>query len=88
MVADCSGKRQAPSPCSTCAGYDRCLRRPTGIDTIAKWLRRQIRNLLGFARAGSNPAGVVRVHLIFFCKTLQILPAPRSTSLTSDQAYF
>lgn len=24
---------------------------------MAEWLRRQTRNLLGFARAGSNPAG-------------------------------
>ena len=27
--------------------------------TLSERLRRQIRNLLGFARAGSNPAGVV-----------------------------
>jgi hypothetical protein len=26
---------------------------------LAKWLRREIRNLLGFARVGSNPAVVV-----------------------------
>ena len=26
---------------------------------LSEWLRRKIRNLLGFARAGSNPAVVV-----------------------------
>ena len=33
-------------------------------DNLSEWLRRQTRNLLGFARAGSNPAVVV------FCKSL------------------
>ncbi len=28
-------------------------------DTVAEWLRRQIRNLLEFLRAGSSPVGVV-----------------------------
>ena len=28
-------------------------------DNLSEWLRRQTRNLLGFARAGSNPAVVV-----------------------------
>ena len=27
-------------------------------DILSEWLRRQTRNLLGFARAGSNPADV------------------------------
>ena len=27
-------------------------------DNLSEWLRRQTRNLLGFARAGSNPAVV------------------------------
>ena len=27
-------------------------------DTLAEWLRRVIRNHMGFPRAGSNPAGV------------------------------
>ena len=27
-------------------------------DTMAEWLRRQIRNLMGSARVGSNPSGV------------------------------
>ena len=31
-------------------------------DNLSEWLRRQTRNLLGFARAGSNPAVVA-----FFC---------------------
>ena len=35
-------------------------------DTVAEWLRRQIRNLLGFARAGSNPAGVVFLSTMCF----------------------
>ena len=30
--------------------------------SLSEWLRRKIRNLLGFARAGSNPAAVA----IFF----------------------
>lgn len=30
-------------------------------DTLAEWLRRQPAKLLGSARAGSNPAGVVGV---------------------------
>ena len=34
-------------------------------DNLSEWLRRQTRNLLGFARAGSNPAVVVfYVHRI------------------------
>ena len=32
---------------------------------MAEWLRREIRNLMGFTRAGSNPAGVVRHNNIF-----------------------
>ena len=28
-------------------------------DSMAEWLRRQIRNLMGFARGGSNPSAVV-----------------------------
>ena len=28
---------------------------------LAEWLRRKIRNLLGSARAGSNPADVVQI---------------------------
>ena len=30
------------------------------VDTLAEWLRRQPAKLLGFTRAGSNPAGVER----------------------------
>ena len=30
---------------------------------MAEWLRRQIRNLLGFSRTGSNP---VRSEFVFF----------------------
>ena len=33
-------------------------------DNLSEWLRRQTRNLLGFARAGSNPA-VVAFLLVF-----------------------
>ncbi|CDK27537.1 unnamed protein product [Kuraishia capsulata CBS 1993] len=32
---------------------------------MAEWLRRQTRNLLGSARAGSNPAGVVTFFFAF-----------------------
>ena len=40
-------------------GFGRAVR-PIGIarDTLAEWLRRVIRNHMGFPRAGSNPAGV------------------------------
>ena len=31
---------------------------PQQYDTLAEWLRRVIRNHMGFPRAGSNPAGV------------------------------
>lgn len=34
-------------------------------DTLAEWLRRQPAKLLGSARAGSNPAGVV-IMICFF----------------------
>ena len=34
-------------------------------DNLSEWLRRQTRNLLGFARAGSNPAVVVFFVLFF-----------------------
>ena len=34
-------------------------------DNLSEWLRRQTRNLLGFARAGSNPAVVAFLSLIF-----------------------
>lgn len=34
------------------------------IDCLAEWLRRETRNLLGVARAGSNPAAVV--FFLFF----------------------
>lgn len=35
-------------------------------DNLSEWLRRQTRNLLGFARAGSNPAVVAFLFLILF----------------------
>ena len=34
------------------------------VGTLSERLRRQIRNLLGFARAGSNPAGVVLFNIV------------------------
>lgn len=48
--------------------WDMLLLKRKGIvvDNLAEWLRRKIRNLLGSARAGSNPAVVV----IFFEKYL------------------
>ena len=39
-------------------------------DTLAEWLRRQPAKLLGSARAGSNPAGVVRNY---FCRELGLV---------------
>ncbi len=39
-------------------------------DTLAEWLRRQPAKLLGSARAGSNPAGVV-YNIFFFFFLLQ-----------------
>ena len=30
------------------------------MDSMAEWLRREIRNLMGSARVGSNPAAVVK----------------------------
>ena len=33
-------------------------------DTLAEWLRRVIRNHMGFPRAGSNPAGVAFPFLL------------------------
>ena len=35
------------------------------IDSVAEWLRRETRNLMGFSRAGSNPAAVVKFFLIY-----------------------
>ena len=39
-------------------------------DNLSEWLRRQTRNLLGFARAGSNPAVVefFKYPFYLFCK--------------------
>ena len=34
-------------------------------DNLSEWLRRQTRNLLGFARAGSNPAVVAFLSCYF-----------------------
>ena len=41
------------------AASDIVLREGRFRDNLSEWLRRQTRNLLGFARAGSNPAVVV-----------------------------
>ena len=32
---------------------------------MAEWLRRQIRNLMGYARLGSNPSGVAMGAYLF-----------------------
>ena len=38
---------------------------------MAEWLRRQIRNLVGFARVGSNPTGVaIYISNIIICAFL------------------
>ena len=47
-------------PCLLEMGFVRELVR----DNLSEWLRRQTRNLLGFARAGSNPAVVVFLFLL------------------------
>ena len=36
-------------------------------DNLSEWLRRQTRNLLGFARAGSNPAVVAFFCSFYYC---------------------
>ncbi len=41
------------------------ISRILSVDYLAEWLRRQTRNLLGFTRAGSNPAVVVFYHRTF-----------------------
>ena len=41
-------------------------------DSMAEWLRRQIRNLLGSSRVGSSPAAVERY--ISFCHFFNLLP--------------
>ena len=45
-------------------------------DNLSEWLRRQTRNLLGFARAGSNPAVVAFLSLILFFHYHNFLPIP------------
>ena len=40
------------------------------LGTMAERLRRKIRNLLGFSRAGSSPAGVVSFFQYFFFSCL------------------
>ena len=42
-------------------------------DNLSEWLRRQTRNLLGFARAGSNPA-VVAFFVLFFMEFGEYVP--------------
>jgi hypothetical protein len=43
---------------------------------MAEWLRRVIRNHMGYARVGSNPTAVVRIHLYYialrFCSVMVI----------------
>lgn len=39
-------------------------------DTVAEWLRRQIRNLLEFLRVGSNPAGVDILFVLIGLKSV------------------
>ena len=46
-------------------------------DNLSEWLRRQTRNLLGFARAGSNPAVVAFLSLIYsFIITIYSISIP------------
>lgn len=51
-----------------CADLPIFIYRFTFQGAIAKWLRRQIRNLFPFGSAGSNPAGVGCLLLCFWCK--------------------
>ena len=50
-------------------GFDR--------DNLSEWLRRQTRNLLGFARASSNPAVVdflsIHFSILFYCLLFHLL---------------
>ena len=48
----------------------------SNVDTVAEWLRRQIRNLLEFLRAGSSPVGVAFLQLYttdFYHRTKNVL---------------
>ncbi len=47
---------------SKCSRYQLVLSRTDYQGAIAKWLRRQIRNLFLFEGAGSNPAGVASFY--------------------------
>ena len=60
--------------------------------TLSERLRRQIRNLLGFARAGSNPAGVVVFSSTFWLTYSELVQWPsglrRSTQVrVSSEAW-
>ena len=49
------------------------------VDTMAEWLRREIRNLVGSARVGSNPTGVVAqkvINIFVHCTNLSMFSAP------------
>ena len=58
-------------------------------DTLPEWLMGQIRNLLGFARAGSNPACVVdflafilrlkqlSLKFLYICSTYKLIRSPK-----------
>lgn len=43
------------------------------IDSVAEWLRRETRNLMGFSRAGSNPAAVVNFFELILAYLVKIL---------------
>ena len=49
-----------------CYHSERSILKGSVQDNLSEWLRRQTRNLLGFARAGSNPAVVVFLFFILF----------------------
>jgi hypothetical protein len=61
-------------------------------DTVAEWLRRQIRNLLEFLRAGSSPVGVVRSFLVDTYLLLPLCESPTTLQFflnqLSSQNYF
>ena len=49
------------------------------VGSLPEWLRGQTRNLLGYARAGSNPAAVDDVPRK--CETIAIIPMAQPSAL-------
>ena len=49
---------------------------------LAEWLRRKTRNLLGFPRAGSNPAAIIIFYFLPSIYKIKIIYSPRSGFLS------